>query len=84
MYDSTRKLNLLGVQEVGSIVSEFDKNFDFGPNIETTYNSRLGRTVNAFPHQIQVRFGDKGDNLQFKNLVKGLVVSKAVIEFGRH
>ena len=84
MYHSMRKLNLLGVQEVGSIVSKFDRNFDFGPNIETTYNSRLGRKVNQFPHQIQVRFGDKGENLQFKNLVKGLIVSEAVIEFGRH
>ncbi|KAH8762343.1 Hsp70 family protein-like protein [Hyaloscypha finlandica] len=72
------------VQEVGSIVSKFDRNFDFGPNIETTCNSRLGRKVNQFPHQIQVRFGDKGENLQFKNLVKGLIVSEAVIEFGRH
>ncbi len=68
---------------VGRVVSEFYKNFEFGPNIKTRYNSRLGKTVNEFPHQVQVRFGDKGDNIQFKNRVKGLVVSEATIKFGQ-
>ena len=87
---STHLLHLLnlalispGVEAVGRIISNYDRNFDFGPNIKSHYSAKLGKTVFRFPFQVQVRFGDKGDNLQFRNLVKGLVVSEAVIEFSK-
>ncbi len=82
-FYSTPYLIVLGVQKVGEIVSDFDKDFDFGLKVVTTYSSRLKRSVSKFPHQVQVRFGDKGENLQFKNLVQGIAVSEAVIEFGK-
>jgi hypothetical protein len=77
------RLTVIGVEEVGGITSKFEKDFDFGPSLRTTYNARLGRNVEQFSHQLQVRFGDKGANLQFRNLLNGKVVDEAVIEFGR-
>jgi hypothetical protein len=82
--NSMAELIILGVDEVGSIVASFDRNYDFGPNIRSTYSFKLGKIVYKFPHQLQVRFGNKGENLQFKILVEGRVVSEAVIEFGQH
>jgi hypothetical protein len=75
---------IVGVEKVGSVVSTFDKDFDYGPNTELTYNARLGKFVHQFPYDVQVRFGDKGDNLTFRNVVDGKVISTAVIEFNRH
>ncbi|KAE9364639.1 Hsp70 family protein-like protein [Stipitochalara longipes BDJ] len=71
------------VDEVGCIEAYFDRDFDFGPNIRSTWSVKLGRMVYKFPHQVQVRFGDKGENLQFRILVQGRVISEAVIKFGQ-
>jgi len=69
---------------VGSIVSTFDEDFDYGPHTESTYNNRLGEMIYQFPYELQIRFGDKGNNLKFRNLVNGEVMSTAVMEFNRH
>lgn len=71
---------------MGNIVSKLEKDFDFGPDTQSTWNARLGRTVYRFPQELQVRFGNKGDNLTFQNIVgRNLKVnSTAVIEFSRH
>jgi hypothetical protein len=65
-------------------VSKFDKDFDYGASSKSKYNSGLKKFVHQFSYNVQVRFGDKGDNLTFRNLVNGEVVSTAVIEFNRH
>ena len=65
-------------------MSTFDKDFDFGDKAESTYNTRLGKTVYQMNFQVQVRFGDKGENLQFRTLFNGKALSKAIIEFPRH
>ncbi len=65
-------------------MSAFDKDFDYGPKAELAYNARLGKLVYMFPHKVQVRFGDKGDNLTFRDLVDGKIISTAVIEFKRY
>ncbi len=62
-------------------MSTFDKDFDHGKDGESTYNARLGKTVYQMSFQVQVRFGDKGENLQFLTLFNGKTVSKAIIDF---
>jgi hypothetical protein len=69
---------------VGSIVSAFNDDFDYGPYTDSAYNARLGKMIYRFPYELQIRFGDKGDNLKFRNLVNGEVMSTAVMEFNRH
>jgi hypothetical protein len=72
------------VEKVGTILSAFEENFDYGDKGESTYNVRLGKNVYRMNFQVQVRFGDKGENLQFRTLFNGKAVSKAIIEFPRH
>lgn len=69
---------------MGSIVSTFDEDFDYGPYTNSTYNARLGKMIYRFRYELQIRFGDKGNNLKFRNLVNGEVMSTAVMEFNRH
>jgi hypothetical protein len=69
---------------VGSIVSTFDEGFDYGPCADSAYNARLGKMIYQFSYELQIRFGDKGNNLKFRNLVNGEVMSTAVMEFNRH
>ncbi|KAH8804545.1 Hsp70 family protein-like protein [Xylogone sp. PMI_703] len=72
------------VEEVGVIVSRFGENFNYGRKAESKYNHRLNRMVHNFHFDVQAEFGRKGENLTFKNLVDGEVVSTATIEFDRH
>ena len=58
--------------------------FYFGPNVRSAYKAGLGKTVYKFSFQVEVRFGDKGENLRFNNLVEGKMVSQAVIKFDKH
>ena len=76
-------LPISGIEEVGCIRSHFDDDFDFGPDTQSKYNSRLGKIVYQLCHQIQVRFGTRGANLTFANIVNGKTVSTAAIEFDR-
>ena len=66
---------------IGSIISKFEANFKYGSNVRSGTNPKTGKFVHKFTCQIQVVFGDKGNNLMFKNLVDGNVVSTAEIEF---
>jgi hypothetical protein len=75
---------MIGVEEVGSILSTFPAEFDYGLCAKSKYNTKLHKTLYKFLFEVQIRFGDKGENLTFKNLVDGKTVSKAVIEFNRH
>jgi len=45
------------------------------------YNTRLRKNVYQFSFKVKVRFGGKGENLTFWNLVNGKPISAAVIEF---
>ncbi|KAH9223806.1 Hsp70 family protein-like protein [Leptodontidium sp. 2 PMI_412] len=72
------------VEEVGIVTSRFPKNFDFGPSAQSVYNTKLKKMIHQFKAEIQVRFGDKGSNLTFKDLVNGEVKSSASIEFSSH
>ena len=62
-------------------MSTFEAGFDYGPNAEMAYNTRLRKNVYQFAFKVKVRFGGKGENLTFWNLVNGKPISSAVIEF---
>jgi hypothetical protein len=47
------------------------------------YNTVRKEMNHKFSFEIQVVFGDKGNNLTFKNIVNGNVVSTANIEFDK-
>ncbi|TAQ85429.1 hypothetical protein B7494_g6250 [Chlorociboria aeruginascens] len=72
------------VEKVGSIVSTFPANYDFGKGSESSFNTRLGKKVYQFSFQLQVIFGSKGENLTYRTLVNGNVSSTSVIEFPRN
>ncbi|KAH6672241.1 Hsp70 family protein-like protein [Halenospora varia] len=72
------------VEEVGSIASVFPADFNYGLSATSKYSTKLHETLHRLSFQVQIRFGDKGENLTFKNLVDGKTVSTAVIEFNRH
>lgn len=74
----------LGVEKVGEIKSKYNENFDFGSNTVSNYNHKLQRTITMFSYEIQVRFGNKGANLQFNTLVNGVVAGDTAIEFDQH
>jgi len=63
------------------IKTRFPANFDFGTEIKSKFNSKLGRQVHEFSYQTQVVFGTKGSNLTFKTVVNGRVISTADIVF---
>ncbi|KAH8587066.1 Hsp70 family protein-like protein [Bisporella sp. PMI_857] len=67
--------------KVGVIKSIFPPSFDYGTQTESRFNTKLGKLVHEFRHEIQVVFGGKGSNLTFKNIVAGKVVSAADIQF---
>lgn len=69
---------------MGNVISSFPMDFDFGPSAKSVYNTKLKKMVHQFEAEIQVRFGDKGSNLTFKDLVNGEVKSSASIEFSSH
>ncbi len=70
-----------GVELVGVIKTKFPANFDFGTAVRSKFNSRLGKQVYEFSFETQVVFGSKGNNLTFKTVVDGKVVSTADIVF---
>ncbi|RFU34080.1 hypothetical protein B7463_g2225, partial [Scytalidium lignicola] len=71
------------VDRVGSIEATFDADFDFGKSTWRRYNHRVKRTVHQFSYDVQVRFGDKGDNLTFKSIANGQEAGSANIKFDR-
>ncbi|KAG4415113.1 hypothetical protein IFR04_011750 [Cadophora malorum] len=72
------------VEEVGKIVSTFPKDFDFGLSAKSVYSTKSKKMIHQFEADTQVRFGDKGSNLTFKDLFNGEVKSSATIEFSSH
>jgi hypothetical protein len=71
------------VDHVGSIESTFGADFYFGTSTECRYNNKTKEFVHQFSHDVQVRFGDKGDNLTFKDIVNGQEAGSAIIKFDR-
>jgi hypothetical protein len=71
------------VDHVGSIASTFDADFDFGTSTQCRYNNKTKKIVHQFSYDVQVRFGDKGDNLTFKSIVNGQEAGSANIKFDR-
>ena len=61
----------------------FAAGFDYGLATKSQRNNALGKTVHQMSYEIQVVFGDKGNNLTFKAVMNGKVVSTADIEFNR-
>ena len=49
--------------------------------MRSAFNAEAGKLLHRFSFVIEVVFGDKGNNLTFKNIVDGNVVSTADIEF---
>ncbi len=70
-----------GVEKVGVIKTRFPANFHFGAAITTEVNPISGKQVRQFLYETQVVFGSKGNNLTFKTVVNGNVVSTADIVF---
>jgi hypothetical protein len=71
------------VDRVGSIASTFDADFDFGTSTQCRYNNKNKEIVHQFSYNLQVRFGDKGDNLTFKSIVNDQEAGSASIKFDR-
>jgi hypothetical protein len=71
------------VDHVGSIESTFDADFDFGTSTQCRYNNKTKEIVHLFSYTVKVRFGDKGDNLTFKEIVNGQEAGSAIIKFDR-
>jgi len=67
-----------GVEEIGQIVSAFPQNFEFGSS------SKQANNIHRIFHQVQVKFGNKGNNITCQNVVNDKVVSTATIEFNRN
>ncbi|KAM0183762.1 hypothetical protein ACHAPF_000206 [Botrytis cinerea] len=72
-----------GIERVGEIQSNLGKSFNFGNNIQTQFNHRLGRQVQRITFQQQIVFGNKGDNLTFKCLIGGKEICKSAMNFDR-
>ncbi|KAM0129318.1 hypothetical protein ACHAP3_007821 [Botrytis cinerea] len=72
-----------GIERVGEIQSSLGKSFNFGNNIQTQFNHRLGRQVQRITFQQQIVFGNKGDNLTFKCLIGGKEICKSAMNFDR-
>ena len=70
-----------GVEKVGVIKTRFPANFDFGAAIKSKVNPISGKKIQKFSYETQVVFGSKGNNLTFKTVVNGKVVSTADIVF---
>jgi len=69
---------------VGKIVSTFPSGFDFGQSSESKFNTRFNKTIYQFSHKVEVMFGNKGENLTYKDLFNGQVVGTATIQYDRH
>ena len=65
-------------------MSKFPKGFDFGRSSRSEFNPILGKTIYEFSHDVEVIFGNKGENLICKNILNGKVVGTAEIRFDRH
>ncbi|KAH6722944.1 hypothetical protein BKA61DRAFT_685112 [Leptodontidium sp. MPI-SDFR-AT-0119] len=63
------------VVEVGCIVSTLSS--------KSRYNPALGNTIHRSNHQVRVKFGDKGSNMTYQDVVNGEVISTARIEVDR-
>jgi hypothetical protein len=66
---------------VGSVESSFDADFDFSKSTQCRYNRKENRIVYRYSYEVQVRFGDKGDNLTFKSIANGQEAGSANIKF---
>ncbi|KAH8808655.1 Hsp70 family protein-like protein [Xylogone sp. PMI_703] len=71
------------VDQNGVIISKFDANFNYGTAAKSRYNPKRGKTIHLCDFNIEVVFGDKGNNLRFKFIVNGNVISTADIEFNQ-
>ncbi|KAH7411293.1 Hsp70 family protein-like protein [Cadophora sp. MPI-SDFR-AT-0126] len=83
LNDAPEYMTDSSVEEIGSIVSRFAADFDLGPSASSRYNEVLEKTIHRFEHQVQIKFGNKGENLTCQDVINGEVVSTAKIEFNR-
>lgn len=72
----------IAVELVGKIVTKFPADFDYGSSLKSRYNAARGKTFHQFLFDLQVVFGNVGDNLSFQTLVNGKVQGKAEMDFG--
>lgn len=71
------------MDRVGIVESTFNADFDFGKSTRYRYHQKDKRTVHQFDFDVQVRFGNKGDNLTFKSIANGQEAGSANIKFDR-
>lgn len=69
---------------MGKVISKFPRGFDFGLSSESKPHPRHFGTIYQFSHEMEVVFGNKGDNLTYRDIVNGEVVGTATIQFDRH
>ncbi|KAJ8069444.1 hypothetical protein OCU04_003098 [Sclerotinia nivalis] len=70
-----------GVKKVGEITYDFPSDFNFDIHSDSRFNPRLKKEVHQFHFQVQVIFGDRGANLQFKMAVGGRLITDTKIDF---
>lgn len=69
---------------MGNVFSTFPRRFDFGRSSEAKFNTRFNKTIYRFSHEVEVTFGNKGENLTCRDVLNGQVVGTATIQFDRH
>lgn len=69
---------------MGEIKSTFPRGFNFGRSSESNFNARLGKLIHQYRHDVEIIFGNKGENLTYRDVVNGEVVGSATIQFNRH
>lgn len=70
--------------KVGDVCSTFPREFDYGRSSKSNFNARLKKTIYNFSHEVEVVFGNKGENLTCRDVLNGQVVGSATIRFDRH
>jgi hypothetical protein len=72
---------LTGIQRVGTVNSTFERGFDLGKSIESKYDEKKNKFLHQITFKVQVKFGNKGDNLSFASVLNGVETGSASIKF---
>lgn len=81
LFFSKHQLTSFILDLIGNITVIVPPTHNFGPALHWTYVASLNKRVCSVDLEIQVIFGNKGDNLTFKSLVNGKAIGSARIEF---
>lgn len=70
-----------GVQQIGKIQCRIPKDDDFGPKIPMKWNEKLREYIQLISFEVQVLFGEKGENLKFSIVLNGVPRASEWVDF---